>query len=67
MCNEPENREGAWQLPKEMAELGWGDRFWDDDNPGPSKAYLDAVTRQYAVLVRMARLAMDDVKKYYNG
>ena len=63
MCNEPENRDG-WHLPAEIAELGWGEKFWDDDaaTPKPSQQYLDLVTRQYDVLCRMARLAMDDVK-----
>lgn len=62
MINEPENRFGAWYLPDDLKDLGWGETFWDDASPGLAERVLRLEAVQYAVLARFARLALEDVR-----
>ena len=60
MINEPENRFGQWYLSDDLVDETWESLFWEDQGDIGSK-YLRQVGAQYAVLCRLARMAMDDV------
>lgn len=65
MMNEPENRFGWFHLPEDLHErLGvdpWGTVSEGADR-SLSERYFRIVARQYAVLARFTRLALDDVE-----
>ncbi len=67
MINEPENRRGEFHLPADLAELGgdlWRRCFWDDDDPdSPGARYVGVIATQYGVLARLARWALEDVRR----
>jgi hypothetical protein len=62
MLNEPENRWGWWYVDDELAAIedGWWERLFDDQHSTLGVRYLDQLARQYGVLARIARMAIDD-------
>lgn len=62
MLNEPENRKGWFHLPADLAEASWSDLFWKEDAE-LNQRYRRILAVQYAVLCRLARLAMRDVQQ----
>lgn len=70
MLNEPENQTACWHLPSDLvaalADAGadlWMRLYRDDDQPtGLGRRFLDAVAGQYAILCRIAREALEDVR-----
>ena len=61
MLNEPENRRGWFHLPEDLAAMGWADLFWHAGEATIAR-YADILSAQYAVLARLARTAMEDVR-----
>ncbi|MEI7834298.1 MAG: hypothetical protein WCJ56_14010 [bacterium] len=65
MINEPENQWGWFHLPE---ELEVGDSYWlrffqnDGEDAELGRLYGEVLSTQYAVMARLARLAMEDVR-----
>ena len=63
--NEPENRFRWWRLPSELTSLGddWWMRIFRGPDHALSDLYLRHIAGQYAAIARIARMAVDDVKR----
>ncbi len=65
MINEPENQWGWFHLPEELeVEDSYWLRFFQNDGEDAElgRLYGEVLSTQYAVMARLARLAMEDVR-----
>ena len=67
MINEPENRHGWWHLPEDIKNKSWGEVYWEDPNGALSQRMGAILGAQYAVCTRIARMALNDVRKLLNA